>query len=112
MVTTESIAPKDGREPPSNDPSLSDPVLAFSNRFALTERERQVFAALVAGRSQKEMAAALGIAESTVRFHAAGSYTKCGVRNQREMLALFARSLQRPSEPIERQLTEELRPNI
>lgn len=66
----------------------------FAERFRLTAREREVFASLVVGRSQKETAAELGIAESTVRFHAVGSYAKCGVQNQREMLAFFARWLQ------------------
>jgi len=106
-VKNESVPLTDERRVPSNNPSSSpDPVAAFSNRFALTRRERQVFASLVAGRSQKETAAALGIAESTVRFHAIGSYSKCGVRNQREMLALFARSLHRLEEPREREPVE------
>jgi DNA-binding CsgD family transcriptional regulator len=67
---------------------------AFADRFHLTAREREVFASLVVGRAQKETAAELGIAASTVRFHAVGSYAKCGVQNQREMLAFFARWLQ------------------
>jgi DNA-binding CsgD family transcriptional regulator len=73
----------------------TDAAQAFADRFQLTAREREVFASLAVGKSQKETAAELGIAESTVRFHAVGSYAKCGVQNQREMLAFFARWLQR-----------------
>jgi len=69
-------------------------VRSFADRYRFTLREREVFTLLVEGHAQKEIAATLGVAESTVRFHAVGSYGKCGVKNQREMLALFARTLQ------------------
>lgn len=67
-------------------------VGTFAHRHQLTARERQVLDLLVAGVAPKEMAERLRVAPSTVRFHAARLYVKCNVTNQRELLALFART--------------------
>jgi DNA-binding CsgD family transcriptional regulator len=79
--------------------------MRFSQRFNFTGREREVFALLVAGEAQKEIAATLGISEPTVRFHAVNFYAKCGVSNQRELLAFYARTLQS-------EVDSRIRPNI
>jgi DNA-binding NarL/FixJ family response regulator len=52
-----------------------------------------VFALLVHGVAPKDMAALLRISHTTVRRHAEDVYRKCGVRSQRETLALFARTI-------------------
>jgi len=77
-----------------DETAATESVRRFSQRFNFTGREREVFALLVAGEAQKEIAATLGISEPTVRFHAVNFYAKCGVSNQRELLAFYARTLQ------------------
>jgi DNA-binding CsgD family transcriptional regulator len=73
---------------------FADRLEHFCGSYRLTPRQRCVLAALVAGRAPKEIADDLGVAESTVRFHAIAMYRRCDVRNQREMLALVARRMQ------------------
>jgi dTDP-4-amino-4,6-dideoxygalactose transaminase len=48
---------------------------------------------LAAGRSNKEIAAALGVAEGTVKVHAARVYEKLGASSRTEALALALRAL-------------------
>jgi len=72
----------------------ADPMRRFCETYRLTSRQRSVLGALVAGRAPKEIADELSVAESTVRFHAVAMYQRCAVSNQREMLALFARTIQ------------------
>ena len=51
-------------------------------RGTFTEREKEVLELLVAGRSNKEIGAALGIEERTVKAHVAKLMRKVGVRNR------------------------------
>lgn len=51
-------------------------------RQALTNREREVLLLLVKGRSNKEIAAALGISEETAKSHLKTLFTKLGVRDR------------------------------
>jgi DNA-binding NarL/FixJ family response regulator len=55
---------------------------------ALTEREAEVFAALVDGLAPKQIAHRNGITVSTVRGHIHGVLSKLSVNNQREALAM------------------------
>jgi FixJ family two-component response regulator len=58
-------------------------------RFAvLTEREQQVLAHVVHGRMNKQIAAALGIHERTVKLHRNAITTKLGVRSVAELTTL------------------------
>ena len=66
---------------------------AFSDKYRLTARQRELLVSLLRGESQKEVAYHLRIAHTTIRFHAVQLYRRCGVSNQREFLVLFARSL-------------------
>jgi DNA-binding NarL/FixJ family response regulator len=54
-----------------------------------TSREKEVLGMLVAGCSNKEIAAPLGIAERTVKAHVAKLFRKTGVSN-RIMLSVHA----------------------
>ena len=47
---------------------------------SLTERERQVLEQIVAGRLNKQIAAALGTSEKTIKFHRGNLMRKMGVR--------------------------------
>ncbi len=53
-----------------------------SGRGTFTDREKEVLELLVAGRSNKEIGAALGIEERTVKAHVAKLMRKVGVRNR------------------------------
>jgi DNA-binding NarL/FixJ family response regulator len=53
-----------------------------AGRVTFTDREKEVLEMLVAGRSNKEIGAALGIEERTVKAHVAKLMRKVGVQNR------------------------------
>jgi DNA-binding NarL/FixJ family response regulator len=57
----------------------------------LSPRERQVLALLVEGRTQPEIAEALGISPATAKTHVARLYTKLQARNRSQALLTVAR---------------------
>jgi len=58
----------------------------------LTERERQVLELIVAGRLNKQIAAELGIAEKTIKFHRGNVMHKMGVRVVADLVKLAERA--------------------
>jgi DNA-binding NarL/FixJ family response regulator len=60
------------------DPPLGAPAVS------LTPREREVLAHLVRGSGNKQIAAALGVSERTVKFHVSAIFTKLGAGNRTE----------------------------
>jgi DNA-binding CsgD family transcriptional regulator len=58
----------------------------------LTERERQVLAAIAAGQSNPQIAAAFHLSPKTVMHHSASIYRKLGVRGRAEAVALAYRT--------------------
>ncbi len=52
----------------------------------MSEREREVLALLAAGRTNREVAAELYVAEGTVKAHVASIYRKLDAHNCAEML--------------------------
>ena len=61
-----------------------------AGRVTFTDREKEVLEMLVAGRSNKEIGAALGIEERTVKAHVAKLMRKVGVQNR---IALSAHAI-------------------
>jgi len=57
---------------------------------ALTPREREVLDQLARGLGNKRIAAALGIAERTVKYHLGSIFAKLGARNRTDALARAA----------------------
>jgi DNA-binding NarL/FixJ family response regulator len=57
----------------------------FADRMAFTSREKEVLQLLTGGRSNKEIAAELFIAERTVKAHVCRLMRKSGVRNRLEL---------------------------
>lgn len=55
-----------------------------SARVELSQREQEVLAGIVRGRSNKEIAAELGISENTVKVHATRVFEKLGVADRLE----------------------------
>ena len=54
----------------------------------LSAREREVLARVARGRSNKEIATDLGIAERTVKFHVTAIFTKLGAENRAQAVAI------------------------
>jgi DNA-binding NarL/FixJ family response regulator len=55
----------------------------------LTPREREILQLVLAGRTNKAIAAAISVSEKTVEFHLARIYTKTG-RHTRMLAGLWA----------------------
>jgi DNA-binding NarL/FixJ family response regulator len=56
----------------------------------LTERERQIVAAIVGGASNRDVAHELSVSEQTVKNHLSRIFEKCGVSNRTELAVLAA----------------------
>jgi DNA-binding NarL/FixJ family response regulator len=69
---------------------VGDAALLFSaeeetsERVPLTERESEVLSYLAKGLANKQIAAALGISEHTIKFHVSSIYAKLNVTNRTE----------------------------
>jgi DNA-binding CsgD family transcriptional regulator len=77
---------------------------AVSQQFqdwGLTPAEREVAVLLLKGQSHKEIAAATGRSERTVRQHAIAAYHKAGIGGRAELAAFFLGDLSVPSSPTE-----------
>jgi DNA-binding NarL/FixJ family response regulator len=59
---------------------------------SLTPREQSVLELLARGRSNKEIAAALGVTERTVKFHVSALFTKLGATNRTEAVTRAVQS--------------------
>ena len=64
---------------------------------ALTSREREVLAEIAKGRSNREIARALGVAEKTVKAHVSAVLAKLGVQDRTQAALLAVRTEQAPS---------------
>jgi DNA-binding NarL/FixJ family response regulator len=72
------------------DPRVTSRLLARSPRERLTPREREVLALVAAGKSNKEIASALRIAERTAKFHVTAILSKLGAENRAQAVAIAA----------------------
>ena len=62
----------------------------------LTPREREVFAHVVAGRLNKQIAGDLGIVEKTIKFHRSAMMKKLGVRTVADLVRMAERASSSP----------------
>lgn len=58
-------------------------------RWSLTRRQTEVLGLLVQGRTNREIAAALGCREGTVEVHVSGLLGRCGAENRAALTAMF-----------------------
>jgi DNA-binding NarL/FixJ family response regulator len=70
------------------DPRIAARVVALSSTPRLSGREREVLRLVAAGRSNKEIAAELRIAERTVKFHVTSIFDKLGAENRAQAVAV------------------------
>jgi len=76
--------------------SLEDCVPVVADRYRLTGRQTDVLHALVAGKSNKQIAAQLSISSRTVEMHRAAVMAKLGVRSLPELLRVLVAATVRP----------------
>ncbi len=82
--------------------AADEDVREFQERLArLTPRERQVLAAVAAGRLNKQIAGDLGITEQTVKFHRARVMERMQARTAAELMHMAARLGAPPAPPVE-----------
>lgn len=59
----------------------------YVNRYGLSPREQDIFRLIILGMSNGEIANALYITESTVKFHIGNIFKKTGLANRLELIA-------------------------
>jgi DNA-binding NarL/FixJ family response regulator len=89
---TASSVPR--QDEPRDNPSDSGHAAPAPGLDRLTPRQRDVLACILRGRSNKEVARELDIAEGTVKIHLAALFVQFGARNRTE-LATRAQALAR-----------------
>jgi two-component system, NarL family, nitrate/nitrite response regulator NarL len=65
---------------------LAESNIQMATALQLSPRERDVFALVVQGLTNKEIAVQLSISESTAKFHVSAILKKCGVRSRVEVV--------------------------
>lgn len=66
-------------------------VISDDDRLAsLTPREREVFALLIQGKKQREIAALLGVQPTTASFHTQSLYRKLGIHDRAQLFIRYA----------------------
>lgn len=70
------------------DPRVALRVAALARAPRLSARERDVLRLVVAGKSNKEIAAALYVAERTVKFHMTSIFNKLGAENRAQAVTI------------------------
>ncbi len=78
--------------PGAAGPLVRIPSATWGGIDALTSREREVLAELAQGRSNREIAHALGIAEKTVKAHVSSVLAKLGVQDRTQAALLAVRA--------------------
>lgn len=75
---------------PILDPRLTDPVVSRVRKAdALSAQEQRVLALVVEGKTNKEIAAALGLSDKTVKNYLSNAFQKLGVSRRAQAAALF-----------------------
>jgi DNA-binding NarL/FixJ family response regulator len=70
------------------DPRVATRVVALASAPRLSPREREVLHLLATGSANKEIAAALGVTERTVKFHVTSIFNKLGADNRAQAVSI------------------------
>ena len=70
--------------------SATETLQLLCRAYALSQRERQIVAAVIAGLDTRAIASRLFISRYTVQDHLKSIFTKTGLRSRRELLARFS----------------------
>lgn len=70
---------------PAHEQEETTPENQFSEKYALSRRQRDVLSLLLSDKSYQEMGDELGLSVGTVKFHAHGIYEKTESRNRSEL---------------------------
>jgi two-component system, NarL family, nitrate/nitrite response regulator NarL len=65
---------------------LAENNIRTNAALQLSVREREVFGLILQGLTNKEIAAQLGISESTAKFHVSAILKKCGARSRLDVV--------------------------
>lgn len=84
----EAVAPAVPDKNAAHDEMMRERAEMLRDAFGLTERETEVCALLLGGRSRPFIRDELGISLNTVHAHARNILSKCGVHSQRELIDL------------------------
>ena len=72
------------------DPRITEPVVSRVRKAdALSAQEQRVVALVVEGRTNKEIAAALGLSDKTVKNYLSNAFQKLGISRRSQAAALF-----------------------
>jgi two-component system, NarL family, response regulator DevR len=75
---------------PILDPRITEPVISRVQRAeALSTQEQRVLALVVAGKTNKEIAAALGLSDKTVKNYLSNAFQKLGISRRTQAAALL-----------------------
>ncbi len=69
--------------------------------LGLTRREREVFALLLQGRKQREIAESLSVRPTTVSFHIQSLYRKLGIHDRAQLFIQYAQPGKKQREECE-----------
>lgn len=75
-----------------NEEQQSAVIRRVKLKDPLTARENEVLALILAGKSNKEIAASMSIGESTVKFHVSNIFSKYDVRSRAELISTLLKS--------------------
>jgi DNA-binding NarL/FixJ family response regulator len=78
-----------GRQAP--DGAAADLVEIAAARYGISNREKEVLALLLEGKSNKEIERALFIAPSTIKNHISALYAKLGINSRGQLMSLILR---------------------
>ena len=80
------------------EPTAPDEA-ALQRQFRLTPQELRVAQLLARGRSNREVAVALGVSPRTARYHTEAIFRKLGVRSRGAVAAMMVGAADRPLPP-------------
>lgn len=91
MLRRRAVSSRDDRLAPDDRGAEKEESAAdlFSRDRTFTNRETEIFALLVTGRTSTFIGNVIGLSTSTVKGHIQSIYRKCGVHNRQELIDQF-----------------------